>query len=211
MGPSGAGKSSLFNLLLRFYDPNSGAISVDGVDIRDIAPETLREHIGLVPQETVIFGASAMENIGYGRAGASEAEIKAAAIAAAADDFIRELPEAYNTYLGERGARLSGGQRQRIAIARAILKDPPILLLDEATSALDAASEQLVQQALETLMQRRTTLIIAHRLATVLKASRIVVMEHGKILDVGTHKELMQGNSIYPELAALQFGEALNH
>lgn len=207
VGPSGAGKSTLFQLLLRFYDPESGSIKIDGVNIRDAAPEAVRARIGLVPQDTVIFGTSARENIGYGRPGASDSEIEAAAQAAEADGFIRQLPEGYDTFLGERGTRLSGGQRQRIAIARAILKDPPILLLDEATSSLDAESEKAVQEALEHLMQGRTTIIIAHRLATVLKANRIVVIDHGKIVDIGTHNELVQRDSLYARLAELQFGE----
>jgi ATP-binding cassette subfamily B protein len=207
VGPSGAGKSTLFQLLLRFYDPESGRISIDGVDISQAAPEDVRARIGLVPQETVIFGTSAKENIGFGRRGASDREIEAAAEAAAADDFIRQLPEGYETFLGERGTRLSGGQRQRIAIARAILKDPPILLLDEATSSLDAESERVVQEALERLMEGRTTIIIAHRLATVLKATRIVVMDQGKIVDVGSHDELIKRDSLYTRLAELQFGE----
>lgn len=207
VGPSGAGKSTLFQLLLRFYDPNSGSIKVDAVDISQVAPEEVRARIGLVPQETVIFGASARENIGYGRPGASNDDIEAAAQAAAADVFINQLPDGYDTFLGERGTRLSGGQRQRIAIARAILKDPPILLLDEATSSLDAESERAVQEALEHLMEDRTTIIIAHRLATVLKATRIVVMEHGRIVEVGSHAELVKRDSLYARLAALQFGE----
>ncbi len=207
VGPSGAGKSTLFQLLLRFYDPESGHIEIDGVDISQAAPEAVRARIGLVPQETVIFGATAKENIGYGRPGASDAEIAAAAEAAAADVFIEQLPEGFDTFLGERGTRLSGGQRQRIAIARAILKDPPILLLDEATSSLDAESERVVQEALEHLMQDRTTIIIAHRLATVLKANRIVVMDHGRIVDIGTHEQLVQRDSLYARLAELQFGE----
>jgi ATP-binding cassette, subfamily B, bacterial len=205
VGPSGAGKSTTFQLLLRFYDPQSGVIRIDGIDLAAARPENVRARIGLVPQDTVLFGASARENIRYGRPGASDAEIEAAARAAAADAFLRELPEGYDTFLGERGARLSGGQRQRIAIARAILKDPPILLLDEATSALDAESERVVQQALERLMEGRSTIIIAHRLATVLKADRIVVMDRGRIVDIGRHAELIERNPLYARLAELQF------
>jgi ATP-binding cassette subfamily B protein len=205
VGPSGAGKSTTFQLLLRFYDPQSGEIRIDGVDLASARPEDVRARIGLVPQDTVLFGASARENIRYGRPGASDAEIETAARAAAADAFLRELPEGYDTFLGERGTRLSGGQRQRIAIARAILKDPPILLLDEATSALDAESERVVQEALERLMEGRTTIIIAHRLATVLKADRIVVMDHGRIVDSGRHAELIERNPLYARLAELQF------
>ena len=205
VGPSGAGKSTTFQLLLRFYDPVDGRIVIDGVDIATADPRELRSRIGLVPQDTVLFAASARENIRYGRPGASDLEVEAAASAAAADEFIRRLPEGYATFLGERGTRLSGGQRQRIAIARAILRDPPILLLDEATSALDAESERLVQAALERLMRGRTTIIIAHRLATVLQADRIVVMDHGRIVAQGTHAELVRGNELYARLAALQF------
>jgi ATP-binding cassette subfamily B protein len=210
VGPSGAGKSTTFQLLLRFYDPASGRIKVDGVDITTLHPEALRKRIGLVPQETVLFGTSARENIRYGRPGATDAEIEAAARAAGADAFIRELPQGYDTFLGEKGMRLSGGQRQRIAIARAILKDPPILLLDEATSSLDAESELYVQQALEGLMHHRTTIVIAHRLSTILKADRIVVLDQGRIVDIGTHAQLLESNELYARLAALQFADMGN-
>jgi ATP-binding cassette, subfamily B, bacterial len=205
VGPSGAGKSTTFQLLLRFYDPGSGRIFVDGIDIARSRPEDVRARIGLVPQETVLFGATARENIRYGKPSATDADIEAAARAAGAETFIRQLPEGYDTFLGEKGTRLSGGQRQRIAIARALLKDPPILLLDEATSSLDAESERYVQQALEKLMRDRTTIIIAHRLATVLKADRIIVLDHGGIVAIGTHAELLESNELYARLAALQF------
>lgn len=208
VGPSGGGKSTTFQLLMRFYDPESGSISIDGIDIATADPQAVRSLVGVVPQETMIFGTSALENIRYGRPDAGDDEVRAAAVAAAADEFIRILPEGYNTFLGEKGTRLSGGQRQRIAIARAILKNPPILLLDEATSALDAESERLVQEALEKLMQNRTTIIIAHRLATVLKARRIIVLDQGSIQAIGSHTELVAKNPLYARLAALQFRTA---
>lgn len=208
VGPSGAGKSTTFQLLMRFYDPQAGRVLVDGIDVATARPEDVRARIGVVPQETVIFGASARDNIRFGRPGATDAEIEEAAKAAAADEFIRQLPDGYETFLGERGTRLSGGQRQRIAIARAILKDPAILLLDEATSSLDAESERLVQKALDYLETGRTTVVIAHRLATVLKADRIVVIDEGRIEDIGKHEELVLRDALYARLADLQFGEA---
>ena len=206
VGPSGAGKSTLFQMLLRFYDPQQGHVRVDGVDVRAADPEAVRARIGIVPQETVIFSADAMENIRYGRAEASDDDVREAAKAAIADDFIQQLPQGYKTFLGERGVRLSGGQRQRIAIARAILKNPPILLLDEATSALDAESERLVQAALDNLLKNRTTLVVAHRLATIRKANRIVVMDEGRIVAIGNHESLVREDGLYARLAALQFG-----
>jgi ATP-binding cassette subfamily B protein len=205
VGPSGAGKSTVFQLLLRFYDPMSGGIVLDGVPIRDQALQDLRQRIGIVPQDAVIFSSSALENIRYGQPGASDDEVKAAAKAAFAHEFISALPEGYGTFLGERGVRLSGGQRQRIAIARAMLKNPPLLLLDEATSALDAESERMVQAALSSAMRNRTTLVIAHRLATVQQADRIVVLDHGQLVEQGTHAELLAQQGVYARLAALQF------
>jgi len=205
VGPSGAGKSTVFHLLLRFYDPQRGTIRVDGADLKAIALPELRGSIALVPQDTVIFGASARDNIRFGKIDADEGSVIAAAKAAEADDFLAAQPEGYDTYLGERGVRLSGGQQQRIAIARAVLKDAPILLLDEATSNLDAHSEAAVQQALERLMRGRTTLVIAHRLATVQKADRIIVMDAGRVVAQGSHAELMRQGGLYSELARLQF------
>jgi ATP-binding cassette subfamily B protein len=205
VGPSGAGKTTVFQLLLRFYDPQAGRVLLDGVDLRAADPHDVRARIGLVPQEPVIFAADAWDNIRYGRPDASDAEVIAAAEAAAAREFIEQLPQGFSTFLGEKGVRLSGGQRQRIAIARAILRNPALLLLDEATSALDAESERLVQQALERLMANRTSIVIAHRLATVLKADRIVVLEEGRIVAQGRHAELMLQGGLYARLAELQF------
>jgi ATP-binding cassette subfamily B protein len=208
VGPSGAGKTTLFQLLLRFYDPQRGRVLVDGIDAAALDPAALRARIGLVPQEPLIFGASAAENIRYGRPGATDEEVRDAARAAAADGFLAALPQGYDTPLGARGVTLSGGQRQRIAIARAILKDAPVLLLDEATSALDAESEQAVQQALERLARGRTTLVVAHRLATVRQADRILVMEGGRIVAAGTHEALVRQGGLYARLAALQFADS---
>lgn len=208
VGPSGAGKTTLFQLIQRFYDPDAGRVLIDGVDLRDADPAEVRTRIAMVPQETVIFGASARDNLRYGRWDAHDDELWAAAEAANAAEFLRKLPEGLDTYLGEGGARLSGGQRQRIAIARALLRDAPILLLDEATSALDAESERLVQQALERLMSTRTTLVIAHRLATVRAARRIIVMSDGRIVESGSHGTLVDQNGLYARLASLQFSEA---
>ncbi|HLJ64788.1 MAG TPA: ATP-binding cassette domain-containing protein, partial [Stellaceae bacterium] len=205
VGPSGAGKTTVFQLLLRFYDPQAGVVRVDGIDIKTADPEALRQRVGLVSQDPVIFGASARDNIRYARPAASEDEIRAAAEAAFATEFLDQLPEGFDTFLGEKGVRLSGGQRQRLAIARAILRNPPILLLDEATSALDAESERAVQAALDRLSVGRTTLVIAHRLATVQRVSRIIVMNEGRIEAQGTHRSLLREGGLYARLAALQF------
>jgi ATP-binding cassette subfamily B protein len=208
VGPSGAGKSTVFRLLLRFYDPDSGTVRVDGVDLRDASPEAVRERLALVAQDSALFSGSALDNIRFGRGDATAEDARAAARAAEAEGFITALPGGYDAPLGERAKTLSGGQRQRLAIARALVRRAPVLLLDEATSALDAENERLVQQALETAIRGRTTLVIAHRLATVLRADRIVVMEAGRVVDQGTHAELVRRGGLYARLASLQFGEA---
>ena len=206
VGPSGAGKSTMFHLLLRFYDPSNGVITLDDVPLIEADPAQLRSRIGLVPQDAVIFSADVAENIRYGRPEATDTEIRAAAEAAYAMEFIDKLPHGLATKVGERGVRLSGGQRQRVAIARAILRDPAVLLLDEATSALDAQGEREVQRALERIMHGRTTLVIAHRLATVLSADRIVVLNRGRIVAIGSHGDLLRSNRLYAQFAELQFG-----
>jgi len=205
VGPSGAGKSTIFSLLLRFYDPTAGSIRLDGVDLRHATLEDIRSRLAIVPQDVTIFAASIHDNIAFGVPNATREAVRAAAIAAQADEFIAKLDNGYDTLAGERGITLSGGQRQRIAIARAILKDAPVLLLDEATSALDAESETLVQKALDGLMRNRTTLVIAHRLATVLKADRILVLENGRVVEEGTHQSLVAAGGLYAKLARLQF------
>jgi len=205
VGPSGAGKSTLVGLITRFYDPQTGAILIDGTDIRQVTLESLKKNIALVDQETFLFNDSIRNNIRYGRRDASDAEVEAAAVLAYADEFIRQLPEGYDSGIGDRGVRLSGGQRQRICIARAILRNAPILILDEATSALDTESEAMVQSALANLMQNRTTFVIAHRLSTIMHADKIVVLEDGRIVDTGTHQELLGRSGLYRKLYDMQF------
>jgi ATP-binding cassette subfamily B protein len=207
VGPSGAGKSTIFQLLLRFYDPKSGRVKIDGIDLKELSREKFRNNIAVVPQDPIIFAMSAIENIRFGRPSASDEDVFAAAKAASAHDFITNLPESYKTFVGERGVMLSGGQKQRIAIARAILRDAPILLLDEATSALDSENELAVKTAVEALSQNRTTLIVAHRLATVKKADRIIVLNEGKVVANGTHEELLANGGLYARLAKLQFSD----
>ena len=209
VGPSGAGKSTIFQLLMRFFDPTSGQITLDGKPIQTLAREDFRKHLAIVTQDPVIFGTTAMENIRFGRPGATDAEVIEAAKASAAHDFLIALPDGYKSYVGEQGVMLSGGQKQRLAIARAILRDAPVLLLDEATSALDAESEHAVQKAVEALARSRTTIIIAHRLATVKKADRIIVVDNGKIVAHGTHKELVSQGGLYARLAKLQFTDEI--
>jgi ATP-binding cassette subfamily B protein len=207
VGPSGAGKSTIFQLLLRFYDPISGFVKVDGIDLKQLSRETFRKNIAVVPQDPIIFAMSAIENIRFGRPDASDEDVISAAKAASAHDFITNLPSSYQTFVGERGVMLSGGQKQRIAIARAILRDAPILLLDEATSALDSENELAVKTAVEALSKNRTTLVVAHRLATVKKADRIIVLNQGKVVATGTHEELLANGGLYARLARLQFSD----